>query len=97
KQLFTQAHPLILIALVNLPIEVFFITISGRSILHYYLTPLPVMAILAGTLVYTIPSLMGKIPSINSQRLKRWVPGIVLAAILLGQFGQITYYPAYVR
>jgi hypothetical protein len=97
KQVFTQAHPLILIALVNLPIEVFFITISGRSILHYYLTPLPVMAILAGTLVYTIPFLMGKIPSTDSQRLKRWVPGIVLAAILLGQFGQITYYPAYIR
>ncbi len=52
--------PLDLIALVNLPIEVILITVSGRSILHYYLTPLPVMAILAGTLVYTVPFLVGK-------------------------------------
>lgn len=94
---FTQAHPLVLIALVNLPIEVFFITISGRSILHYYLTPLPVMAILAGTLVYTIPILLGRIPKIDSQMVQGWVPGILLAAVLLGQTGQITYYPSYVR
>ena len=84
-------------ALVNLPIEVFFITISGRSILHYYLTPLPVMAILAGTLAYTVPSMIGKIPQMDTQKVQRWVPGVVLAAILLGQLGQVTYYPSYVR
>lgn len=97
KDLFAQVHPLILISLVNLPIEVFFITISGRSILHYYLTPLPVMAILAGTLVYTIPFLVETIARIHSQNGKRWAPALVLAAILLGQWGQITYYPEYVR
>ena len=97
NQLFNQAHPLILIALVNLPIEVFFITISGRSILHYYLTPLPVIAVLAGSLIYTIPFLIEKIPSMNSQKIQRWVPGIVLAVILLGQWGQVAYYPSYVR
>ena len=97
KRLFTQAHPLILIALVNLPIEVFFITISGRSILHYYLTPLPVMAVLAGSLAYTGPYLVGKIPRIDSQKVQRWAPGVVLAAVLLGQIGQVAYYPAYVR
>ena len=97
KQLFTQAHPLVLIALVNLPIEVFFITISGRSILHYYLTPLPVMAILAGTLAYTIPFLVTKIPLLASPSLQKWIPGIVLAAVLLGQWSQVTYYPSYVR
>jgi hypothetical protein len=97
RDLFTQAHPLILITLVNLPIEVLFITISGRSILHYYLTPLPVMAILAGTLVYTGPFLLGRIPAINSQVIQRWLPVIVLAGILLGQWGQVTYYPDYVR
>lgn len=96
KQLFTQAHPLILISLVNLPIEVFFITISGRSILHYYLTPLPVMAILAGTLMYTVPFLIEKLPSIDSQKIQRWAPGVLLAATLLGQQGQVAYYPSYV-
>ena len=97
RALFTQAHPLILIALVNLPIEVLFITISGRSILHYYLTPLPVMSILAGTLAYTLPILIEKIPKLDAQKIQRWVPGIVLAAVLAGQIGQGTYYPSYVR
>ena len=97
KQLLTQAHPLALIALVNLPIEIFLITISGRSILHYYLTPLPVMAILAATLVYTLPFLIGKISQVDSQQLQRWVPGAVLAVVLFGQYGQIAYYPSYVR
>jgi len=97
KSILTEAQPLILISLVNLPIEVILITVSGRSILHYYLTPLPVMAILAGTLVYTVPFLIGKIPSISFPTIQKWVPGIVLAIILLGQIGQITYYPEYVR
>jgi uncharacterized membrane protein len=97
RDLFTGAHPLILIALVNLPIEVFFITLSGRSILHYYLTPLPVMAVLAGTLVYTVPFLMSKVPQLGQQKLPRWVPGVVLAVILLAQIGQVAYYPSYVR
>jgi hypothetical protein len=97
KNLFTQAHPLILIALVNLLLEVFFITISGRSILHYYLTPLPVMSVLAGTLVYTIPFLVEKSTQMDPRNIQRWIPRVVLAAVLLGQIGQITYYPSYVR
>lgn len=97
KQLLTEAHPLIMVALVNLPIEVFLITISGRSILHYYLTPLPVMAILAGVLVYTVSFLINKIPPLASQEIKNLLPGIVLAIILIGQFGQINYYSEYVR
>jgi hypothetical protein len=96
KDRFAEVHPLILIALVNLPLEVFFITISGRSILHYYLTPLPVMGILAGTLVYTVPFLLGKIPPIDSRNIQRWIPGAVLGVILLGQWGQVAYYPDYV-
>ena len=97
NHLLAQAHPLVLIGLVNLPIEVFFITISGRSILHYYLTPLPVMAILAGTLVYTLPFLIGKIMHGSSPSFQRWSAAVVLAVVLLGQFGQVSYYPSYVR
>ena len=33
----------------------------------------------------------------DSQKIQRWVPGIVLLVIVLGQFGQIKYYPEYVR
>jgi hypothetical protein len=96
KQLFVQSPPLVLIALVNLPIEVFLITISGRSILHYYLTPLPVMAILAGTLVFTMPVLIGMLRPIDTQKAQKWVPGMILATVLLGQWGQVTYFPSYV-
>src|SRR5262249_26134552 len=92
-----EIHPLILIALVNLPIEVVFITISGRSILHYYLTPLPVMAILVGTLIHTVPFLISRMVGPSSQSIQSWSPVIVLALVLLAQIGQITYYPQYVR
>ena len=94
---FAEIPLLILIALINLPIEILLILISGRSILHYYLTPLPVMAILTGVLVYTVPFLIGKIPGMPSQTIQRWVPGIVLAIVVLGQFEQIKVYPEHVR
>jgi hypothetical protein len=97
RKAFMEIHPLILIALVNLPIEIILITISGRSILHYYLTPLPVMAILAGMLAYTVPCLVEQITHIDSRKVQRWVPSIILAIVLLGQIGQIKYYPEYVR
>jgi hypothetical protein len=94
---FAEIHPLILIALVNLPIEILLITISGRSILHYYLTPLPVMGILAGSLAYTVPALVARIPRSGSEKLRGWVSAGILAIVLVGQFGQVTYYPEYAR
>ncbi len=97
RKAFKEIHPLILIALVNLPIEVILITVSGRSILHYYLTPLPVMAILAGTLAYTAPALVSRIPRLPSSKVQRWVPSLVLVAILVGQIEQVQSYPWYVQ
>ena len=97
KQVLMHVHLLILLALVNLPIEILLITISGRSILHYYLTLLPVMAILTGTLAYTTPLLISRIPSLASPEIQQLMPGIVLAVVLIGQFGQIKNYSDYVR
>jgi hypothetical protein len=97
RKAFAEIDRLVLIALVNLPIEINLIAVSGRSILHYYLTPLPVMAILAGTLVYTVPFLVRKIWRRDSQRIQGAVPTVVLVIILLGEFGQVQYYPQYVR
>ncbi len=97
RRSFREIHPLIPIALVNLPIEVLLITVSGRSILHYYLTPLPVMGILAGVLVYTVPLLLDRLFASTAQSWARWAAGIVLLVIVLGQYGQIQYYPEYVR
>ena len=97
RKQFREIHPLLVIALVNLPIEIVFITISGRSILHYYLTPLPVMAIMTGTLIYTLPFLIRNVIHVDSQAIQRWLPGVILAIVLLAQIGQVTYYPQYVR
>jgi 4-amino-4-deoxy-L-arabinose transferase-like glycosyltransferase len=97
RNLFRETHPLILIALINLPIEILLIAVSGRSILHYYLTPLPVTAILAGSLVYTVPILIQRISRMDSQKVYRWVPGVVLAVVLLGQVRQVAYYSSYIR
>ena len=96
RNLLQDMPPLLLIALVNLPIEVILITISGRSILHYYLTPLPVMSILAGSLVYTIPTLVEGIPGMTGLKVQKWVPGLVLGIIVVGQLGQVRNYPQYV-
>ena len=90
-------HPLIVLVLVNLPIEVILITTSGRSIIHYYLTLLPAMAILVGTLISTVPFLIGKIPRVSLQKIQNWVTTFLLAIILLSQTGQIKSYPAYVQ
>ena len=90
---FKSIHPLLWIGLVNLLIEAVFITISGRSILHYYLTPLPVMAILTGTLIYTVPVLFGQATKIHSPLIHKWGPVVILAIVLLGQIGQVRRYP----
>ncbi len=97
KDLLTPAHSLILIALVNLPLEVILITVAGRSIIHYYLTILPVMAILAGALTYTVPFLLGRIPGLESRHIQKWIPGILLALVSIGQISQVQYYPQYIR
>jgi 4-amino-4-deoxy-L-arabinose transferase-like glycosyltransferase len=88
-------HPLITVALINLPVEVFMVLISGRSILHYYLTPLPTMAILTGVLIYTLPKLMARLPRL--QRFQRWTPALLVAILLLSQYEQAKYYPDYVE
>jgi hypothetical protein len=97
RRALAEIHPLVPVALVNLPIEVLLLLVSGRSILHYYLTPLPVMGILAGLLAYTVPQLIHGISRISAQTIQKWVPGAVLGIILLGQVGQVQYYPEYVR
>jgi len=96
ENLLDKANSLILITLIDLPIEVLLITISGRSILHYYLTPLPAMAILSGILVYALPQLVKKIlPALSSR--KNVIPLILLAAILLFQTRKVSGYPEFVE
>ena len=92
KNLLDKVNSLILLALIDLPVEVLLITVSGRSILHYYLTPLPVMAILTGILVYTTPFLIEKIlPKLPLKT--NVISSVLLAMILLFQIQKISDYP----
>ena len=95
KNFFHQVNSLIVIALLDLPIEVLMILVSGRSILHYYLTPLPVVAILAGVLVFTLSDLLGRLAALH--RFQRWMPVVLLAIIVISQSVQVYYYPEYVH
>ena len=97
KDLLSHVRSLILIGLIGLPIEVLLITISGRSIIHYYLTPMPVMALLVGTATYTIPFVLGKIPGFASPNIQRWLPIVVLIAVLLGQVQHVRDYRQYIQ
>lgn len=95
RTFFSDVHPLLTIALINLPLEVLMVLVSGRSILHYYLTPLPVLAALAGVLIYALPQLIER--SQNLKNSKRWAPALLLALVLLSQYEQVQYYPDYVE
>ena len=92
KPSFQNTHPLILLAVINFPIEIALITVSGRSILHYYLTPLPVIAILAGVLVYAIPLFLRKMPYMAASKMQTAISAILLSAILLLQAPQVRTY-----
>ncbi|MBK9926799.1 MAG: glycosyltransferase family 39 protein [Anaerolineales bacterium] len=60
KDFLKGKNALILFSVVDLPIELMFILVSSHSILHYYLAPLPVMALLSGIVIYIILQIAGK-------------------------------------
>jgi 4-amino-4-deoxy-L-arabinose transferase-like glycosyltransferase len=90
------APPLLLLALLAFPIEIGLLFVSGRSILHYYLTPLPVMAALSGLLIFAVPALAARLPA-SVARFQRPLAGAMLAAVLLAQIPQAQAYPRFLR
>ena len=97
KTYINNFQPLIFLGLVDFPVEVALITISGRSLLHYYLTPLPVIAILSGLIVYTLTSLIGTIKTLSSQGMKTTISILLLIGVLIFQASQVLNYPAYIE
>lgn len=95
RDFFAQVHPLITVTLIDLPIEVLMILVSGRSILHYYLTPLPTVAVLTGVLIYTLPRLLERLSVV--QQFKHWLPAFMLMLIVVSQYEQARYYPDYMK
>lgn len=47
-------RPLVYLSIIGLPIELFLVSISGRPYAHYYITLLPILAILSSFFAYTI-------------------------------------------
>ena len=96
KHLLKKVHPLILISVVNVPFETTLLTASGRALLHYYLTLLPVMAILAATSLFTASFLINQAPGIPVGSIGKLIPGVLLATALFGQISQVQHFPKYV-
>jgi hypothetical protein len=48
KSFFQDVDPLIIVALLGFPIEAGLVMAPGRSIIHYYLAPIPILVVLAG-------------------------------------------------
>jgi hypothetical protein len=88
-------NPLVWLAFIGLPIEVLLITTSGRSIIHYYLTLLPVAALLIGAMTYTIPKLLeaARAPA----GLRAYVPALILLIVLALQMERAETYPSIVQ
>jgi hypothetical protein len=87
--------PLVLLALIDFPMEVFMIAISGRSILHYYLTPLPVMAILSGVLGYAAWQTIRRAVGLVAKQALLAADLILLLLVLLSQVPQVGRYQGY--
>ena len=97
KSWLQSLNPLIFLAILDFPIEVLMIAVSGRSILHYYLTPLPSMAFLVGIFVYALIIILEKIFKTNRKIF--WSIGYAFLLIILGisQLQQVRDYPAYME
>ena len=87
-----ESNPLVWLAFIGLPIEILLITTSGRSIIHYYLTLLPIAAVLIGSMAFTIPKLLGE----NFPKAGAFIPVLLLAVTLFLQINQVGNYPSYI-
>ncbi len=83
-------NPLIWLLSIALPIEILLITTSGRSIIHYYLSLLPVASVLIASMAMTIPATLGS----RIEQAKTITPAFLVIATLLLQFNQTRNYPS---
>jgi hypothetical protein len=96
KDLLKKSNLLIFLAVIVFPIEIFLITLSGRSILHYYLTPLPGMAILSGIFIFIIAQWIGRLhfmPTIT----KIVIQVVALIVVILYQIPVARSFPGIVN
>lgn len=92
------ANALLLLALFDLPLELGLLLVSGRSILHYYFTPLLILSILGGTLAYTLPKLVQMITrSFANLPLGTAVSILILGLAIYFQIPQAQNYKDYLQ
>ena len=85
----SNATPLRLVAMIALPLEMLGISISGRNYAHYFITPLPVLAVLAGWTLRAAADWLERRGLAARARL-----GLVMAAILAVACAQAGPYAA---
>lgn len=83
---------LILLTLLDFPIEIVFVGLPGYPYTHYYMTLLPACSILAGVVVWAVTTLVNKMQWLST---KRVIWESVVAAVILGLITRaefISYY-----
>lgn len=96
KSFLKGKNQLILFSLIALPIEIILILISGRSLLHYYLTPIPIMALLGGIFIYAVHQFVGNFLSIKSGK-KNVVALALVSVLILAQIPKAKGYRAHME
>ena len=81
KQFKAPLKTFILLAVLDFPIEIIFVSLPGNSYTHYYMTLLPACSILAGLVVWAVTSLANKVEWLAT---KRVIWESVVAVLILG-------------
>lgn len=81
NQVEPRSRPLLLVGLVALPIEFALVAVSKRGLTHYYITWLPVLALLTATFFCTVLDWAGKPP--RSARLLKSLMVVVVGSLLI--------------
>ncbi|MGH2582195.1 MAG: ArnT family glycosyltransferase [Anaerolineales bacterium] len=78
---FTPARVLVLMIAIGLPLEIALTSISGFFFTHYYMSWLPILALSAGFVLYSLYSYMTR--SIKGLRESSQISGIIISPVLL--------------
>ncbi len=77
----SQNAAVIGLAFIGLPVELWMSTLSGRTYAHYFISALPIMAVLTALLLHQLLKLMALLPSLPLQRL---ATVLIMAAVFAG-------------
>jgi hypothetical protein len=86
KYAITELEPLLLIGLIDLPIELSLIGVSGRNYSHYYISILPVLSILS---VFFLWAILRYLSLMNIPNIIKSAVQLIIAGVLLWYAGNV--------